>query len=417
MLQSSFWPDSSAGADGGAAVSSTPSGEEDTAGAQRQDAENRALREQVSVQTAEITELKRRLAVTEDQALTSADAAEKESVCAIRSSNVEGILEALSHSADDATLRAKFGVICDVRNSSDRPCMSRVALSAALADLHVKRSQGEIDELVSRTDVNADGLIDFDEFCLFVKGSSDLELLLQSVPIVRALSHELGGNVESYVKLSDSAVDEAAKAFVPVVSALLKKNIRTLRQAEESGIGVQAEESTGNEKFAFPIAGGTLDDFNGGITERLGPPRANIAEGIKMEHTESADADIPFTTGNYGITTTPRKEYKLITDGEQVDYEEPQLKGRGATRVVRPLEWYGKFDEKTGRLIERVETTPDVVEMARLTLMDILAIVLYTGTHIHCDFMCYSVKHACFLEAPIVGGGFWRVRTDISDRK
>jgi hypothetical protein len=58
-------------------------------------------------------------------------------------------------------------------------------------------------------------LIDFDEFCLFVKGSSDLELLLQSVPIVRALSHELGGNVESYVKLSDSAVDEAAKAFVP----------------------------------------------------------------------------------------------------------------------------------------------------------------------------------------------------------
>lgn len=114
MLQSSSWPDSSAGADGGAAVSSTPSGEEDTAGAQRQDAENRALREQVSVQTAEITELKRRLAVTEDQALTSADAAEKESVCAIRSSNVEGILEALSHSADDATLRAKFDVLCDV---------------------------------------------------------------------------------------------------------------------------------------------------------------------------------------------------------------------------------------------------------------------------------------------------------------
>ena len=95
--------------------------------------------------------LKRRLAVTEDQALTSADAAEKESVCAIRSSNVEGILEALSHSADDATLRAKFDVLCDGRNSSDRPCMSRVALSAALADLHVKRSQGEIDELVSQT--------------------------------------------------------------------------------------------------------------------------------------------------------------------------------------------------------------------------------------------------------------------------
>ena len=91
--------------------------------------------------------------------------------------------------------------------------MSRVALSAALADLHVKRSQGEIDELVSRTDVNADGLIDFDEFCLFVKGSSDLELLFESVPIVRALSHELGGNVESYVKLRAQWMKRRKRSF------------------------------------------------------------------------------------------------------------------------------------------------------------------------------------------------------------
>lgn len=36
---------------------------------------------------------------------------------------------------------------------------------------------------------------------------------------------------------------------------------------------------------------------------------------------------------------------------------------------MRPLEWYGKFDEKTGVLIERVKTTPDVVVTACLTLM------------------------------------------------
>ena len=75
-------------------------------------------------------------------------------------------------------------------------------------------------------------------------------------------------------------MDEAAKAFVPVVSALLKKNIHTLRQAEESGIGVQAEESTGNEKFAFPIAGGTLDDFNGG-NGAAGPSTRKYCRGHK----------------------------------------------------------------------------------------------------------------------------------------
>ena len=78
-----------------------------------------------------------------------------------------------------------------------------------------------------------------------------------------------------------------------------------------------------------------------------------------------------------------------------------RLKGRGATRVVRPLEWYGKFDEKTGVLIERVKTTPDVVVTACLTLMDILAIVLYTGTHIHA---CTYTVSARVNTSPASGG-------------
>ena len=304
------------------------------------------------------------------------------------SATIEGILEKLT--ADDATLRAKFDELCDFRHSSGEACMSKDALLGALADLGVKRSKEEIDGLMSRMDVNGDGLVDFDEFLLFVKGSSDVELVLQSVPILRALSNQLPAeDIASYVKLSDSEVDQAAKAFVPMLSALIKKNIQTLREAEKSGVCVLAEESTGNDKFAFPISGGSLDDFNGGITERLGAPRPNIAEGIKKEHTESADADIEFTTGNYGITTTPRIEYQLVTEATTTDWSDPRIKGRGAERVVRPLEWYGKFDEKTGVLTKRVDTTPEVVVKASLTLMEIIAIILYTGTHI-----CEHKQHA-----------------------
>jgi len=187
---------------------------------------------------------------------------------------------------------------------------------------------------MSRMDIDVDGLIDFDEFRLFVKGSSDLERLLLTIPILRALSNQLGGNIEGYMKLSDSAVYEAAKSFLPILAALLRKNIHTLRQVEESGIGVKAEETTGNEKFAFPIAGGSLDDFNGGITDRLGAPRPNIAEGIKKEHTESADADLEFTTGNYGITSTPRAEYELVTGVKTVDWTDARVKGRGSIRYI-----------------------------------------------------------------------------------
>ena len=95
----------------------------------------------------------------------------------------------------------------------------------------------------------------------------------------------------------------------------------------------------------------------GGVTGRVGEPHADIAEGMRKEHMCSRDANIPFTTSNYNLTTTPSKEWKLVVNGG-AGLE------KGDVRVLRPLAYYAQLES---------------VKRAGLTPFEIIAIILYTG--------------------------------------
>ena len=75
---------------------------------------------------------------------------------------------------------------------------------------------------------------------------------------------------------------------------------------------------------------------------------------------ESDDADIPFRTANYGILTTPRKEWELVESGRDTG----EGLADGDTRVLRPLEDLEKSEAAQNAGINRPE---------------IRAVVLYTG--------------------------------------
>ncbi len=45
-------------------------------------------------------------------------------------------------------------------------------------------------------------------------------------------------------------------------------------------------------------------------------------QAMRLEHCESCGHDIPFTTPNYQITTTPKKEWGIVVEGEQPSQED-----------------------------------------------------------------------------------------------
>jgi len=266
-------------------------------------------------------------------------------------------LQALLDSCDDARVRARFHELADTKDGADEPRMSKVALTRALEALHVMRDDREIDALMSRVDINGDGVIDADEFCMEIQRKSQLESLLTSLPLLRALANQLGGKIDAYRKMADSQVDAHGHACVYSICEIIKQNLRAMRAVEEGRVAAGETLSAVGGKFAFAIQGGDLQDYHGGVTGRVGEPHADIAEGMRKEHLCSRDAHIPFTTSNYNLTTTPYKEYNHVIDGG-VGLE------KGDVRVLRPLTYY--------RELKSVTT-------AGLTSYEIIAIILYTG--------------------------------------
>ena len=109
----------------------------------------------------------------------------------------------------------------------------------------------------------------------------------------------------------------------PELSGLLKAAIpdlyrRTVKGAKEI---LEAGAATGaalNTKFAetgtFTLAFAELPIFFAGLTSIVGPPKPNLMEAMEDEHLQAANSKDEWTTGNYGIKTTPETEWFFVTD-------------------------------------------------------------------------------------------------------
>ena len=69
-----------------------------------------------------------------------------------------------------------------------------------------------------------------------------------------------------------------------------------------------------------------------------GDPHPNLKRGMEEEHCEMYGHNVPFTTKNYGITTTPEKEYKIITGEIQCPEEDKMDRDGKIVRAIKTIE-------------------------------------------------------------------------------
>ena len=81
---------------------------------------------------------------------------------------------------------------------------------------------------------------------------------------------------------------------------------------------------------------------------------------MEDEHCAMAGSDEEFVTGNYGVRTTPRKEYRIATGAEECPEEDKRDKKGRPVREVKS--------------IRQLETL-DVVKEAGLEEIEIIAVV------------------------------------------
>jgi hypothetical protein len=160
-------------------------------------------------------------------------------------------------------------------------------------------------------DTNGDGWIDFGEFCALARANSDLENVLRSkhLECVLASCFPRGTTLQdlsAYNREQMSAIVDLSKpAMVQLLVDLA---------AQMAAVGT-AQNSAGGGKFTGELKGGPLEDFYEGVTGVCGTPDADIEKGMREEHTQREDSHDEFSTPNYGITTSPAKEWALVLEG------------------------------------------------------------------------------------------------------
>ena len=102
------------------------------------------------------------------------------------------------------------------------------------------------------------------------------------------------------------------KAAIP---DLCRRTVKGAKEILEAGAATGAAL---NSKFAetgtFTLAFAELPIFFAGLTSIVGPPKPNLMQAMEAEHLHAANSKDEWTTGNYGITTTPETEWLFATN-------------------------------------------------------------------------------------------------------
>jgi len=161
-----------------------------------------------------------------------------------------------------------------------------------------------------------------------------------------------------------------------------------------------------NDKFAagagFDMVHGTQPDYFNGLEVRIGSPSPRVLEQMADEHCNEVDSEIPWTTGNYGITTTSKLEFLLVAweiidelHSERAD-SYPQEWRDAVAKLARmkdskkPEKWPSETkntthpcsDCRTMHFMQALKEKNDVLKTMgekQLLIEEALALRLYTG--------------------------------------
>ena len=240
------------------------------------------------------------------------------------------------------------------------------ALSDADAPI-IPQCEEEVAEIMKQFDTSYNKTLEFGEFQQVVNAPDELQLWFseKQLPLAANALRPLVGRSRDQLKqlsqLSPADIDHSAAAICSAIPGMLKDLHQELHGAFAIQFRIENEMKAQPSKFNdfYKMACGDIGDFHKGLTGRVGMPHLNFKNAMRQEHCERAGCDVSFTTGNYKITTTPKKEWNYVVGNELC----PQ------------------GDMGHGRLFVCIKELQDrkISKDANLREEEVIAIVLYTG--------------------------------------
>jgi hypothetical protein len=229
---------------------------------------------------------------------------------------------------------------------------------------------------------NSDGMVEFSGFERAVAVPDELALYFQErrqpalADALRALVGCGGDQLLRVSQLSSADMRAACSAVcvcLPEQALVLHEELQRSFAAQFE-MQAQMDADPGKFNAVIKMACGGVDDFHHGLTGRVGMPHLKFKDAMRQEHCQKAGCNTSFTTGNYKITTTPNQEWLYIAGDET------------GQQIACPHMGHGR------RILPMSELMKLKLAMdAKLTDVEVLAIVLYTGPMFQVSQQCVSI--------------------------
>jgi hypothetical protein len=134
------------------------------------------------------------------------------------------------------------------------------------------------------------------------------------------------------------------------------------------------------------IPHGSLSSFYGGIETRIGIASLDFYEEMRKEHCEYVGCEYEFTSSNYTISTCPKAEWLLVTEGQDDTVDTVYISDSKSVRRRTPAHWWD-HPSSSEFLFSNVNNPKHRSELVLLSLSDkfgllkeeVIGIVLFTG--------------------------------------
>jgi len=215
----------------------------------------------------------------------------------------------------------------------------------ALGDLGVQMTAEEALDHFAILDADNNGGLEFSQFQAgIIQPSSQVQQFVNTLPLhgmlASLLSTESSEPLKDLCDIDPGRLAAAIKAFSLAVHQTTKEaliDLKGLVAAMETKAGEEGDGSGGKYQV-ISMSAGSVEDYHKGMYARTGPPNLKIAEGMKNEHTVLACCKDEFTSTNYGITTSPLKEFEIATGRRPCPEEDMKDRHGHTVRTLRSVD-------------------------------------------------------------------------------
>ena len=153
--------------------------------------------------------------------------------------------------------------------------LNQQQFSSVMEDLGIDLKEEEIDIFFRSMDANNDGFMDLEEFKRAVQSPSTIEQLIKTLPLSQIFADAMPAikgddRLRLFCQLTAEQIEGIIQGAIPYIKTIFEDAVAKIKISEDAKDKSRANQGAGKFEVPPEMSGGTIEDFYGGLSARIG---------------------------------------------------------------------------------------------------------------------------------------------------